>query len=108
MITPAEIETYAERIAAPGFEMALIEPLIGHLSDAEFKAVMDRASGGTRTNGCERTANASLPSVVIILTIRARHSSGSSTTPKHGPKGRGPNSFGSGSMTYGIGIASIF
>lgn len=43
MITQTEIETFAAQIAEPTFEMANIEPLIGHLSETEMKAIMARA-----------------------------------------------------------------
>jgi hypothetical protein len=51
MITPTEIEAYAVQIAEPDFETASIGPLIGHLGDAEFEAVMDRAAEISRDRG---------------------------------------------------------
>jgi hypothetical protein len=51
MITQTEIEAYAVQIGAPGFETASLEPLIGHLGDAEFEAVMDRAAEISRRRG---------------------------------------------------------
>ena len=51
MSTPAEIESYAVQIAEPDFETASIEPLIGHLGDADFEAVMNRAAEISRERG---------------------------------------------------------
>lgn len=47
MITAQQIEAFAVQIAEPDFVIskASIEPLIGHLGDAEFQAVM---AGRTR------------------------------------------------------------
>jgi hypothetical protein len=53
MITAQQIEAFAVQIAEPGFEVskASIEQLIGHLADAEFKAVMARAAEISRERG---------------------------------------------------------
>jgi hypothetical protein len=51
MISPSEIEAFTVQIAEPGFETARIEALIGHLAEAEFKAVMHRAAAIARAYG---------------------------------------------------------
>jgi hypothetical protein len=43
MISKEQIETFAAEIADPAFKMQDIGPLIGHLSDSEFDAVLERA-----------------------------------------------------------------
>ena len=43
MISLTEIETFAVQIADPDFDPLSIEKLIGHLGEAEFEAVIDRA-----------------------------------------------------------------
>jgi hypothetical protein len=53
MITAQQIEAFAVQIAEPDFVIskASIEQLIGHLGDAEFKAVMARAAEISRERG---------------------------------------------------------
>ena len=58
MISRTEIETLAAQIAEPDFEMASITPLIGHLAEPEFDAVMDRAEAIARQRGIEALADA--------------------------------------------------
>jgi len=72
MITEAEIETYAEQIAAPGFATASIEPLIGHLDDADFGMVLKRASGISRARG--RAADTAADSLETLT--RLAHAAG--------------------------------
>jgi hypothetical protein len=72
MITPTEIEAYAVQIAEPDFETASIEPLIGHLGDAEFEAVMDRAAEISRDRG--RAAHDEADTLVALT--RLAHAAG--------------------------------
>jgi hypothetical protein len=60
MISPQEIEAYAEQMAEPDFEMANIDGLIGHLDEADFDAVLARAEKISRETGdaCLAAANA--------------------------------------------------
>jgi hypothetical protein len=67
MISKSEIETYAGQIAEPDFETASIEPLIGHLGDAEFEAVMDRAAEISSERGLAAHAEADALRSVVRL-----------------------------------------
>lgn len=67
MINAAEIESYASQISEPDFEIAAIEPLIGHLSDAEIEAVIDRAAAIARERGrADMAAAAALETLARI------------------------------------------
>jgi hypothetical protein len=51
MTDALQIEKYASQIAEPDFDTASIDPLIGHLSDAEIDIVMDRAADIAQERG---------------------------------------------------------
>jgi hypothetical protein len=83
MITPAEIEAYAVQIAKPDFliSKASIEPLIGHLGDAEFKAVMGRAAEISRERGRAAFAEADKLETLTRLAHAAGCPSGTPVVP---------------------------
>jgi hypothetical protein len=60
MISKEQIETFARQIADPDFEQVNILPLIGHLSDSEFDAILDRAEEITRGYLAQARAEESL------------------------------------------------
>jgi hypothetical protein len=49
MISKSEIETFAVQIGDSDFNTADLKPLIGHLSNPEFHAVLDRGGSRQRT-----------------------------------------------------------
>jgi hypothetical protein len=59
MIDAKEIEAFAVQIAEPSFQIASIEPLIGHLDPADFGSVLRRAEQIARQHGEAYLAEAS-------------------------------------------------
>jgi hypothetical protein len=81
MISKSEIETFATKISEPNFEMANIEPLIGHLGEVEFKAVMHRAAEIARQRGREALADADSLEALLRLARAAVMPAGEKPIP---------------------------
>jgi hypothetical protein len=67
MISKSEIETFAVQIGDSDFNTADLKPLIGHLSNPEFHAVLDRAKEIARARG--RAAMAEADSLENVLRL---------------------------------------